>query len=182
LPQRYDVSLKTLFLCEGDGTIKRLLFGARVLEHLNAEQPQVFHHRADMVVRTEDGLLHQVEFQVSNEAGFGLRMLEYYSFLARQYGEHVVQTVLYLGREPLRGMQVEEPGWAAGALLLLPGIVGLEETVGEKLKEVCMIHVMENKVLGRCCSGSMRRVWSGGRVRCSLSNWLRGLEACRIGP
>jgi hypothetical protein len=206
MAHRYDVSLKALFLHEGDGMIRRMLFGTRVVEHLAMEQPQVFNHRADMVVRTEDGLLHQVEFQVSNEAGFGLRMLEYYSYLVRVHGQHVVQTVLYLGREPmrlekgyqspsidfrfeilnlrefdaeallasddwadnalallargepkaaidrlmlrLRGMQSDEQGWAAGTLLLLSGILGLEETVGTRLKEVGMINVMENKVLG----------------------------------
>ena len=102
MAHRYDVSLKALFLREGDGLIRRLLFGGRVAEHLSVEQPQVFNHRADMVVRTEDGLLHQVEFQAGNEAGFGLRMLEYYSYLVKAHGQHVVQTVLYMGREPLR--------------------------------------------------------------------------------
>ena len=56
--QRYDVSLKALFLREGDGILRRLLFGGKVTEYLATEQPQVFNHRADMVVRTEDGSLH----------------------------------------------------------------------------------------------------------------------------
>ena len=206
MAQRYDVSLKALFLREGDGIIRRLLFGGKVTEHLATEQPQVFNHRADMVVRTEDGSLHQVEFQVSNEARFAVRMLEYYAYLLRVHKQHIVQTVLYLGREPLRlertlkspsmdfrfdiinlreydaepllaspdwadnalallangdsrkaldvalsrlrAMNSEDQAWASGTLLLLSGILGIEETVDARLKEVGMINVMENKVLG----------------------------------
>ena len=59
MAHRYDVSLKALFLREGDGIMRRLLFGGKVTEHLATEQPQVFNHRADMVVRTEDGSLHR---------------------------------------------------------------------------------------------------------------------------
>ena len=81
MAQRYDVSLKTLFLRGGDGIIRRLLFGGRVIEFLATEQPQIFNHRADIVVRTEDASLHHVEFQAANEAGFALRMLEYYGYL-----------------------------------------------------------------------------------------------------
>ena len=102
MAHRYDVSLKALFLREGDGIIRRLLFGGKVTEHLASEQPQVFNHRADMVVRTEDGSLHQVDFQTINEAGFALRMMEYFAYLVRVHKQHVIQKVLYVGREPLR--------------------------------------------------------------------------------
>jgi hypothetical protein len=206
MAHRYDVSLKALFLREGDGIIRRLLFGGRVTEHLATEQPQMFNHRADMIVRTEDGSLHQVEFQTSNEAGFAVRMLEYYAYLIRVHRQHVIQTVLYLGREPIRlertyvspsmnfrfgmvnlreydaepllasldwadnvlallakgepekalatvlarlhVMKGEDQDWAAGTLLQLSGILGMEEIVNERLKEVGMINLMENKVLG----------------------------------
>ena len=205
MAHRYDVSLKSLFLREGDGIIRRLLFGGRVTEHLATEQPQVFNHRADMVVRTENGSLHQVEFQTSNEAGFAVRMLEYYAYLVRVHQQHVVQTVLYLGREALRmertyvspsmefrfeilnlreydadlllaspdwadnvlallakgepqtalavvvarlqAMNAQDQDWAVGTLLQLSGILGMEEIVSERLKEVGMINLMENKVL-----------------------------------
>ena len=206
MAQRYDVSLKTPFLREGDGIIRRLLFGGKVIEFLATEQPQIFNHRTDVVVRTEDLSLHHVEFQAANEAGFPLRMLEYYGYLARFHQQHVFQTVLYLGREPLRmegtysspsidfrfkivnlreydaapllaredwadnvlallakgepekvlevvlprlrAMKREDRDWAAGTLLALSGILGIEETVAERLKEVGMIDLMENKVLG----------------------------------
>jgi hypothetical protein len=44
MAQNYDVSLKSLFLREGDGIIRRRLFGGRVTEHLATEQPQVSNH------------------------------------------------------------------------------------------------------------------------------------------
>ena len=205
MAQRYDVSIKTLFLHEGDGIIRRRVFGGKVIEHLATEQPQVSNHRADMVVRTGDGALHHVEFQATNEPGFGLRMLGYYYYLVSTHGQHVIQTVLYLGREPLRledgyqspsmdfryeivnlreydaepllasddwadialallakgdrekalavavsrlvEMGSEDRAWASGTLLLLSGILGIEETVNERMKEAGVIDLMENKVL-----------------------------------
>ncbi|MFN0103942.1 MAG: DUF4351 domain-containing protein [Bryobacteraceae bacterium] len=206
MAQRYDVSLKSLFLGDGEGIIRRLLFGGKVVEFLATEQPQIFNHRADLVVRTEDGLLHHVELQAFNESGFELRMLEYYGYLVRFHKQHVAQVVLYLGREPLRlecaytspsidfrfeivnlreyeagpllasedwadnllallakgeperalevilprlrTMKSEDQDRAAGTLILLSGILGMEEAVSDRLKEVGMIDVMENKVLG----------------------------------
>jgi hypothetical protein len=205
MAHRYDVSLKTLFRQAGNGIIRRRLFGSPVVEHLATEQPQVSNLRADMVVRTGDGSLRHVEFQTSNEAGYGLRMLGYYWYLVNTCGEHVVQTVLYLGREPLRlesgyrtpaldfrfeilnvrefeaeellasddwadvalallakgdrekalaaamarlrAMDREECGWASATLLLLSGILGIEATVNERMREAGVIDLMENKVL-----------------------------------
>ena len=163
-------------------------------------------NRSDLVARTEDGSLRQVEFQTYNEAGFGVRMLEYCAYLVRTYGEHVVQTVLYLGRDPMRletefqspttthridivnlreldaeplmasedwvdnalailakgdktkaievavagmrKMRPEDQSWATGTLMILSGILKLEEAVKDSLKESDVINVMENKVLG----------------------------------
>lgn len=149
--------------------------------------------------------LHHVEFQAKNEARFGVRMLGYYYYLVSTHGQHVVQTVLYVGRDPLRleagyqspsmdfrfevvnlrgydaepllasddwadvalallakgdpekalavaidrlrKMESKDRGWASGTVLLLSGILGIEETVNERMKEAGMIDVMENKVL-----------------------------------
>lgn len=76
MAHRYYVSLKSLFPQDGDGIIRRRLFGGRVTEHLATEQPQAWSNRADLVVRTEDGILHHVEFHATNEADFGRRMFE----------------------------------------------------------------------------------------------------------
>ena len=205
MAQRIDVSLKSLFLHEGDGIIRRRIFGGKVIEHLATEQPRVSNHRADTVVRIEDYSLHHVEFQSDNEAGFGLRMLEYYVYFVRAHNQLVFQIVLYVGREPLRlesgytspsmnfkfeiinvreldagplmasddwadnalallakgdrekaldmalsrlrAMNSEDRAWASATLLVLSGILGIEETVNERMKEAGMIDLMENKVL-----------------------------------
>ena len=205
MAQRIDVSLKSLFRHEGDGIIRRLLFGGKVTEHLATEQPLVSNRRADAVVRIEDGSLHHVELQSDNEAGFGVRMLGYYVYFVRAHNQHVFQTVLFVGREPLRletgysspslnfefqiinvremdagplmasddwadnalallakgdrekaldmalirlrAMKSEDRAWASATLLVLSGILGIEETVHERMKEAGMIDLMENKVL-----------------------------------
>lgn len=239
MAQRYDVSLKSLFLRDGDGIIRRLLFGGKVTEHLSTEQPQIFNHRADMVVRTEDGSLHQVEFQASNEPGFALRMLEYYAYLVRSHKQHVVQTVLYLGPEPLRmertftsssmsflfeivnlreydadvllasedwadnvlallakgerekalsvvlprlrAMKIEDQAWAAGTLLLLSGILGMEEVVGERLRHIGMINVMENKVLAPIIQQQYEEGQRKGRSE-GQQDLLQGMLRQKFGP
>ena len=206
MAQNIDVTAKTIFLHPGDGIIRRRVFHGQVDEYLPTELPQVSNRRADIVARNSDGEIHHVEFQTTNETGFGLRMLGYYFFLISTHQRHVVQTVLYLGREPmrlensfhtptldfrydvvnmreydaetllasddwadvvmallakgdpervlvvaiarLREMGHADRAWASGTLLLLSGILGIEETVNERLKEVGVIDVMENKVLG----------------------------------
>lgn len=105
------------------------LFGGRVTEHLATEQPQVLNNRADWVVRTEDGLLHQVEFQAANEADFGRRMFEYYAYLHCAHKQHVIQTVLYLGREPLR----LETGYSTPSMDFRFEIINLREYDAELL-------------------------------------------------
>jgi hypothetical protein len=227
MAQHYDVSLKALFAHPGDGIIRRLLFGGKVVETLSTEQPQVQNNRVDMVVRKEDGSLRQVEFQAKNESDFALRMLEYYPFLVRTYGEHVGQTVLYMGREPLRmpdafvspstvhrftivnlremdaeplsasddladkvlailakgsplqaleavipklrALGRKDQEWASGALLLLSGILGIEEQVDRRLEEIGMIDVMENKVLGPI----IQRRWDEGRKELLVGQLLQ---------
>ncbi len=47
----------------------------------------------------------------------------------------------------LRQMQSDERAWASGTLLLLSGILGIEEAVNERMREAGMIDLMENKVL-----------------------------------
>src|SRR5258708_352789 len=123
MAQHIDVSLKTLFLGEGDGIIRRMLFGGRVTEFLPTEQPLVSNRRADLVAGTEDRSLHHVEFQAANEGSFGLRMLEYYTYLVCTHRRHVAQFVLYLGREPMR----LEDGFRSASMDFRFEIVNLRE-------------------------------------------------------
>jgi len=48
----------------------------------------------------------------------------------------------------LRQMGREERAWASGTIILLSGILGMEDTVNERMKEAGMIDLMENKVVG----------------------------------
>jgi len=181
----------------------------------------VSNNRAGLVVRTEDGSLHQVEFQSANEADFGRRMFEYYAYLHSVHKQHVVQTVLYLGRDPLRldsgystpsldfrfvivnlreydaeqllasgdwadialallakgdrekvlavavsrlrQMGREERAWASGTIILLSGILGIEDKVNERMKEAGMIDLMENKVVGPMILQAEQKGRSEGR-------------------
>jgi hypothetical protein len=66
------------------------------------------------------------------------------ALLAKGEQEKALESVL----PRLRAMNNEDQAWAAGTLLLLSGILGIEETVRERLKNVGMINLMENKVLG----------------------------------
>jgi len=47
----------------------------------------------------------------------------------------------------LRRMPPEDSAWASGTLLLLSGILKMEHTVNERMKEAGMINLVENKVL-----------------------------------
>jgi len=76
------------------------IFGG-VTEWLNVEQPKVQNLKADLLARCTDGSLRQLELQTTNEKALSFRMLEYYVGFLRGMGEHVQQTVLYAGKEPL---------------------------------------------------------------------------------
>jgi len=63
----------------------------------------------------------------------------------------------------LRVMKSEDQDLAVGTLVLLSGILGMEETVSARLKEVGMINVMENKVLGPLILQRMEQSEQKGR-------------------
>ncbi len=123
----FDVTFKFLFR-QSRGVLSRLLFG-EVVEWPNIEQPAVRNLRADLLARSADGVLRQVELQVSNDAGMAFRMLEYYAGFYRLLGEHVEQTVLYAGREPLRMDDVFETASTRHRFTIL----NLREMDGEEL-------------------------------------------------
>lgn len=60
-------------------------------------------------------------------------------------------------------MGSEERAWASGTLLFLSGILGIEETVNERMKEAGMIDLMENKVVGPLILEAERKGRSEGR-------------------
>ncbi len=87
--------------CFGDSPVR---------DQLATEQPQISSRRADMLGRTEDGELHHVEFQSTNEAGFAWRMLSYLTYFRQAYAQRVHQLVLYTGKQLIRLQAcIEEP-------------------------------------------------------------------------
>jgi len=65
MARAFVVSLKASILRNGNEIIRRMLFGCKVTEVLFTELPHVSLRRADLVVPTKDGALHQIEFQAS---------------------------------------------------------------------------------------------------------------------
>lgn len=55
-----------------------------------------------MLIRNEAGELHHVEFQATNDPEFGFRMLDYWVYFRREYSQPVIQSVFYVGRDPMR--------------------------------------------------------------------------------
>lgn len=100
MAQTFDVTFKLLFR-RSQGVFTRMLFG-EVVEWPNVEQPTVRNQRPDLLARSADGTLRHVEIQISNDPKIPLRMLDYYVGFHRLFGEHVQQTLLFVGREPLR--------------------------------------------------------------------------------
>ena len=99
MAQTFDVTFKYLFR-RSQGVLSRMLFG-EVVEWPNVELPDVRNPRADLLARTADGHLRQVELQLNNDAAMPFRMLDYYVGIRRLHPGPLYQTVLYAGRGPL---------------------------------------------------------------------------------
>ena len=63
----------------------------------------------------------------------------------------------------IAAMQGEDRRVASTSLLLLSGIIGIEETVNRRLRELGMINVRENKVLGPLILESIEQGRSEGK-------------------
>ena len=75
---------------------------SQVTEQLNPEFPRIRNLRCDLLLRTGDGELHQLELQARNETNMAQRMLDYAVAALHCYGQCPVQTVLYVGDAPMR--------------------------------------------------------------------------------
>ncbi len=80
-----------------EGILSRRLCGGRIAEQLPTEQPQISNRQVDMLVRNDQGQIHHVEFQATQEPGFAFRMLDYWVYFRREYGQPVHQRVFYIG-------------------------------------------------------------------------------------
>jgi hypothetical protein len=92
------------------------------------------------------------------------------ALLARGEREKALVTVV----ARLRALRLEDQTWAASTLLLLSGILGIEQTVNERLKEVGMINVMENKVLGPMLQQQFEQAERKGRSEGLQQGLLEG--------
>jgi predicted transposase YdaD len=71
-------------------------------EWLNVELPRTQNRRVDLLCRTTDGRLVQIELQATNDPLMGLRMAEYGLAVRRMYSRYPEQIVLYVGNQRLR--------------------------------------------------------------------------------
>ena len=97
-----DILCKVWLRRGSNGILSQRICGGRIADQLPTEQPQISNRQADMLVRNERGELHHVEFQSFNEAEFPFRMLEYWVYFRREYGQRIRQCMFYIGSETLR--------------------------------------------------------------------------------
>ena len=115
-----DILCKVWLRRGSNGILSRRMCGGKIADHLPTEQPQISNRQADMLIRNERSELHHVEFQASNEPEFGFRMLEYWVYFRREYGQPVRQSVFYIGSEPMRLAPVYEEGETRHAFAVVP--------------------------------------------------------------
>jgi uncharacterized protein DUF4351 len=99
--QAYDVALKLLLQRPATVTMRELT-GNAVEQWLDVELPKIQNLRLDLLGRTVDGGLIQLELQSSNDPAMPFRMLEYCVGVQRVLGQFPRQFVLYVGEAPMR--------------------------------------------------------------------------------
>jgi predicted transposase/invertase (TIGR01784 family) len=104
----FDTTLKELFHQRPLRLIEQLA-GDTVEDWLTVEQPSVKMRRADLVARLKSGRILHIEIQVGDDPEMPWRMLEYYAYLRRTYGQEPWQIVLYVGKKkPRRKAYIRE--------------------------------------------------------------------------
>ncbi len=128
--QRFDISLKALIVGSAE------LF----LSHMSAEQParwidiqllNMESRQVDLLGETPSGELIQIEFQSSNDTEMLRRMAEYSWAIYRREGRFPRQTVVYIGKEPMKiNFEIEGPDqW------FRYGLVDMRDLDGDELIE-----------------------------------------------
>jgi predicted transposase YdaD len=95
---KYDTTLKEIFQ-RPPQRLLQMLIGGEAVEMLTVEFPAVRMRRADLVVRLSSGRIYHLELQTENDETMIVRMLEYYFYIRRLYGQGPIQQVLYVGKE-----------------------------------------------------------------------------------
>jgi predicted transposase YdaD len=94
---KFDTTLKEIFQ-RPPQRLLQMLIGGEAVEMLTIEFPAVSMRRADLVVRLSSGRIYHLELQAENDEKMILRMLEYYFYIRRFYGQAPIQQVLYVGK------------------------------------------------------------------------------------
>ena len=100
--QGYDATLKLLLQSQSNSAVRQLFGGAEVKQWLNAELPQVWTPRADLLGSTANGQLIHIELQSGNDDDMVLRMAEYALAIYRSLRRFPRQLVLYVGEPEMR--------------------------------------------------------------------------------
>lgn len=98
---KYDTVLKLVLHQSGTGLVRVLVDQSLAAWH-KVELPHISTQFADLLVETTSGRLCHIELQSSNDPDMPLRMLEYALRVYRKFGRFPEQTVLYVGRAPMR--------------------------------------------------------------------------------
>jgi hypothetical protein len=128
--QAYDVALKLLLQRSAPLTIRQLT-GTAVEQWLDVELPKIQNLRLDLLGRTVDGGLIQLELQSGNDPAMPFRMLEYCVGVQRVLGQFPRQIVLYVGESPMRmECKVRVPD-----LSFQYGLIDIRKLDGDRLLE-----------------------------------------------
>lgn len=100
--REYDAALKLLLQAASGSVLGQITGHVSVIHWLNAEFKQVQTRRADLLGRTDSGVLVHIELQSTNDNDMPLRMAEYAIGIYRQFRQLPIQVVLYMGEAPLR--------------------------------------------------------------------------------
>jgi len=173
---QYDVALKSV-LGRLTGTFLRQLTGCAVTRWHNVELTAIQNRRVDMLGETADEVLIHIELQSTNDAGMGLRMLEYAAAIRRQFARFPRQIVLYVGDAPLRmSCEMTGPQLSFGC-----GVVDIRVLDSEAL--IASEHVEDNIIAILTRLGNepeaVRRIL-GGIARCETSRRAEALDELMV--
>jgi len=100
--QRFDTTLKNLFLRQIETGALRRWIDIEVAEWLPTELPESRNLHVDLLGRSLSGELLHIEIQSHNDSEMAFRMADYAFAIARRYGAVPRQLVIYVGRQPLQ--------------------------------------------------------------------------------
>jgi predicted transposase YdaD len=160
--RNYDAALKHVLQRWGS-TIMLQLTGEEIVEWRSVELQKISSQYADLLAETASGRLCHIELQAVNDPQMAVRMLEYASRVYRIFGRFPEQTVLYVGRKPMR-MQAR---MEAERLTFQYRLVDIRTLDGRQLLASDCVgdNILAILARWRCSAESVRRILSAiGRL------------------